>query len=226
MDVWSLTSAALRRWYVLLPALLVTGLLTLSAGRSIAPEYETSGAVLLIPPSTVTGPNNPYAASSGPEALGIIISGSEVRARLAASGLEPSYEVTVARRSPIFTVKVRSNERERTLETGAAVIDALKQELVRGQREFGVPQVAMVTVKVLDAPDTLGVISSGATRVKAVVGLLGVIVSVGLAVTSDDVVLLFRRRRQPPGGPGPAQRTNSHARARPRGESPPLRASA
>lgn len=203
MDVWSLTRAALRRWYVLLPALLVTGLLVASAGRSVAPEYETTGAALLVQPSIVTGPNNPYAASSGPEVLRIIVSGSSVRSRLAAQGMDPSYELAVTNRTPIFNVRVRSGDRERALATGEAVIDALRQELAYGQQQSGIPEEAMATIQVIDAPDAVSTVGGGATRVKAVVAFLGLAASVALAVTFDDVLLLLSRRRP---------RTTGHSR--------------
>lgn len=195
MDVWNLTRAALRRWYVLLPALLVTALLTSSAGSSIAPEYETTGAALLVPPAVGGGPANPYTASSGPEVLRTIVSGSAVRSRLAAQGLDPGYDLSVTSRTPIFTITVRSDGQQRALGTGAAVIEALRQELTRAQAGFGVPPAAMASVQVIDAPDTAAEVGNGAIRIKAVVGLLGVVGSLALAITFDDLLLLVRRRR-------------------------------
>jgi hypothetical protein len=196
MDVWSLTRAALRRWYVLLPALLITALLTSSAGNSAAPEYETTGAALMVPPAVAADVVNPYSSSSGPEVLRTIVSGSAVRGRLAAQGLESGYELTITSRTPIFNITVRSEDRQRALGTGAAVIEALRQELTSAQADFGVPPSAMATVQVIDAPDTVTSVGSGAVRIKAVVALLGVIGSVALAVTFDDLLLLVRRRRQ------------------------------
>ena len=196
MDVWSLTRAALRRWYVLLPALLVTALLTAGAGSSIAPEYETTGAALLVPPAVAEGPANPYAASSGPEVLRTIVSGSAVRSKLAAQGLEAGYDLSVTSRTPIFNITVRSDGQQKALGTGAAVVEALRQELINAQAGFGVPPAAMASVQVIDAPDTAAEVGSGAVRVKAVVGLLGVVGSLALAVTFDDLLLLLRKRRQ------------------------------
>ena len=195
MDVWSLTRAALRRWYFLLPALLITAVLTSSAGSSITPEFETTGAALMVPPATAGGPANPYAASSGPEVLRTIVSGSAVRSRLATQGLEPGFELTVTSRTPIFNITVRSDDRQRALGTGAAVVEALRQEVTSAQANFGVPPAAMATVQVIDAPDTVTEVGSGAIRVKAVVGLLGVVGSLALAITFDDLLLLVRRRR-------------------------------
>lgn len=196
MDVWSLTRAALRRWYVLLPALLLTAVLTSSAGSSVAPEFETTGAALMVPPAMAADVVNPYAASSGPEVLRTIVNGSAVRSRLAAQGLESGYELSITSRTPIFNIRARSADRQRALGTGAAVIEALRQELTTAQADFGVPPRAMATVQVIDAPDTVTSVGSGAIRVKAVVGLLGVIGSLALAITFDDLLLLLRRRRQ------------------------------
>lgn len=194
MDVRSLTLAALRRWYVLLPALLMTAVLTLSVGDSIVPEYETAGAALLVPPAVVAGPTNPYAASSGPEVLRTVVSGSAVRSRLVAQGLEGEYELGVTNRTPIFNISVRSDDEQRTLETASAVVEALRQELARGQAEFGIPANAMATIQVIDAPDTVVEVGSGALRAKAAVALVGVVASVALALTYDDLLLLLRRR--------------------------------
>jgi hypothetical protein len=195
VDVWSLTVAALRRWYVLVPALLVTALVTMSAGSTIAPEYETTGAALLVAPGVASDKVNPYASSSGPEVLRTIVNGSAVRARFAAQGLQPDFEITVTPRTPIYHVKVRSGDRQRTVGTASAVIEALRQELANGQREFGIPPEAMVTIQIIDAPDSLSEVGTGAVPVKALVALLGIGASVALAVTYDDIRNLIRRRR-------------------------------
>jgi hypothetical protein len=195
VDVWSLTVAALRRWYVFLPALLVTAVLTMSAGSSIAPEYETTGAALLVPPGVASEKVNPYAASSGPEVLRTIVNGSAVRGRFAAQGLEPGYEITVTTRTPIYQIRVRSGDRQRTVGTASAVIEALRQELAKGQREFGIPPEAMVTVQIIDAPDSVVEVGTGTLPIKALVALLGLSASVALAVTYDDIRNLIRRRR-------------------------------
>lgn len=210
MDVWRLTMAALRRWYVLVPALGLAAALVIASGRGVAPEYETTGAALLVPPAVQSTSTNVYAQSSGPQALQIIVSGSATRAKLAAQGFDASYDVRVASRSSIFELDVRGADATTTIATGSAVLDELAAQLQEQQAALGIQSQAMAQLQILDAPDAVSASNSSATRVMAVVALLGVIGSVALAVCFDDLVLLLRRRRAyqrtltPEGGSGDA----------------------
>lgn len=206
MDVWSLTRAALRRWYVLLPGLGLAAVLTVLAGQSVAPEYETTGSALLVPPPFQATRSNPYDTPSAPEALRLIVSSSETRARLAAQGLDPSYEVVVTNRTPIFTVRVRASSMQLALATGAGVFASLMQELERGQGALAIPAQARARLQIIDAPDSVTSITSGATRVQAVVALLGFVLSITAAVVCDDLLLLRRLRQRP----APAHAARDH----------------
>lgn len=203
MDIWGLTKAALRRWYILLPGILITGVLAAMVGQGIDPEYETSGAALLVQSPGEEFLGNPYAETSGPSALQIIVSSSQTRARLAASGLDGDYELTVDNRTPIFRIAVTSATAETAVATGQAVIDELAVTLQAEQLARGVPESAMATIQVLDAPDAVLTVSSSRFRTLAVIGVVGIIVSLGLAIFFDDLMMLLRRRRpSPDGDPG------------------------
>ncbi len=80
MDVWGITLATLRRWYILLPVLAVAGLLALALGRSASPEYQATGTMMLTPPRSSSPIANPFVnAQSASEALTIILNGPQTR---------------------------------------------------------------------------------------------------------------------------------------------------
>ena len=60
MDVWGITLATLRRWYVCLPIVAVAVAMALLAGRSASPEYDATGTVMLTPPRVGSEIANPF----------------------------------------------------------------------------------------------------------------------------------------------------------------------
>ena len=64
MDVWRITVAAVRRWYVLVPLLALTVVLALAAGRGVKEEYEVTGAAMVVPGRSYSEIPNPYGGPS------------------------------------------------------------------------------------------------------------------------------------------------------------------
>lgn len=196
MDIWRITVAALRRWYVLLPLLAVTGVLVMLAGNSVAPEYEGQAGAMLTAPRAATELANPYSSiTNANEALGIVLNSTESRRAVLEQGLSPSYEIGVASRSTILQVSVRADSPEVAVATGQAVLDLAVQELATRQTEAGLPPEAQFTLSVLEPPGVTAIVETGSVRVQAVVGLLGAGLSLLVAVLLDDIVGLWNRAR-------------------------------
>lgn len=196
MDVWRITLAALRRWYVLLPMLAVTGVLVMLSGNRVAPEYEGQAGAMLTPPRAATELANPYGSITGAnEALGIVLGSTESRRAVMEQGLSPSYEIGVASRSTILQISVRAASPEVAVATGQAVLDLAAQELSTRQTETGLPPEAQVTLSVLEPPAVTAIVDTGSLRIQAVVGVLGAGLSLLVAVLFDDIVGLWKRAR-------------------------------
>lgn len=197
MDVWRITVAAVRRWYVLLPLLALTAVAAVAAGRGVQPEYQVVGTAMLVPGRSLSQTPNPYGNVDDANAAVVIVLGSaETRAKVAAEGLNPNYEVASVSRSTLLNFSVRADTPESGIATGTALLKAAEKELTTRQRDAGIPVSARYNITVLQEPSVSQVVTDGKTRIMAVVGLLGASLSLLVAVLFDDIVGLIRRWRQ------------------------------
>lgn len=194
MDVWRITVAALRRWYILLPLLALTGLATFAVGDGVRPQYQVTATVMLVPGTTQTEIANPYSISEQTTtAISIVLNNSESRGQIAERGLNSEYETTARARTTILDFSVLAATPEVGLETGQAVFDLAQQELAERQGAVGIPTSAQVGVQILQPPAVSDVVEEGKLRNMAIVGILGAAISLLVAVLFDDLVGLIRR---------------------------------
>lgn len=198
MDVWRITVAALRRWYVLVPLLALTALMMLAVGRGVQPEYDVTGTTMVVPGPSVPQVPNPY---GGPDdannAVTIVLNSPEARAMIADQGLIPSYEVSPQSRSTIMNFEVRGLSQQAAVDTGFAVFQMAATELRDRQTAAGIRGDQQYSIDVLQTPSVSATVAEGKLRNMAVVGVLGGALSLATAVFFDDVVgLLLRRRRR------------------------------
>lgn len=197
MDVWGITLATLRRWYVFLPILAAAVLLALAVGRSANPEYEASGSMLLTPARSSSPIANPFVNAQGAsEALTIILNGPETKTRLNDSGLTGTVTVSSASRSSVIAMRSVSTDPEKALALIDAVIDIASDELTERQQSAGIGPDSLIGLQVLAAPSITSVANDTAIRVQAVILGLGAVAGITLAVLFDDIVGLIKRRRQ------------------------------
>lgn len=197
MDVWRITLAALRRWYILLPLLALTGWGAWVAGNGIQPEYEVQATVMLTPGTTASEVPNPYGGlDEANQAVGIVLNSTESRAQIAEQGLSAEYEVVPESRSTIMYFTVRADDPESAVATGVALINMVETELSARQSAAQVPDSSQFGIDVLAPPSVLEAIYDGKLRVQAIIGILGASVALVVAVLFDDIVGLLRRRRR------------------------------
>ena len=197
VDVWRITLAAIRRWYILIPLLAVTGWGAWVAGEGIHPEYEVQATAMLLPGTTVSEVPNPYGGiDEANQAVAIVLSSAESLSQIAAQGLSTEYTVTPESRSNILRFSVRADDPETAVATGTALLDLVRNELSTRQDEAGVPSSSQIGIDVLAAPAVLDVVYEGKLRVQAIIGLLGASIALVVAVLFDDIVGLVKRRRR------------------------------
>lgn len=197
MDVWRITVATLRRWYVFLPLLALTGWAVLVVGNGVSPEYEVQASAMITPNREEGAIPNPYdTISQATAAVAIVLNSPEARDRVGERGLISSYEVSSLQRSTIMKVSVRGDTEEGALATGDAVLQMIHDELSQRQTAAGLAPDAQYGMDILVQPAVIEVIRDGALRVQAVVGLLGASVALVIAVLFDDIVGLIRQRRR------------------------------
>lgn len=190
MDVWGLTVAALRRWYVLLPLLAISLAAAYLVGSRTQADYEVTGAVVLVVPEQAVP--NPYAGDFASELLGIRLMSNSTREDFVSQGLPGEYEIDYERRSPVMTMTVVAGSEAVAVETAGEVVAYLDEALDSAQKERDVPRASRVTLEIVDAPDAAEPVVSGRLRVTGVVAVAGTILSLACAVLVD--VILVRRR--------------------------------
>lgn len=194
MDVWRITVAVVRRWYVFLPLIALTVLGVLEVGEGVDPQYEVTATAILVPGTASSEIDNPYGSMDETnQVLSIVVEGTEARERIEAAGLEPGYELDPRSRSRIMNFLVVSDSPEVGLTTGDAVLELARQELAERQGAVGIPEDAQVGLQVLQAPTVAEVVTEGKTRSMAIVGVLGSGFAVLVAVLFDDLVGLLKR---------------------------------
>jgi len=194
MDVWRITVAALRRWYIFLPLLLATGLGAYLVGQGVNPQYDVRATAVLVPGPQPSDVANPYGTLDNTnQVLSIVLDATTTRDALEAQGLNREYEAIPRARSSILDVTVLGDTPEEGLATTDAVLDWAREELNTRQVEAGIPQESQVTLQILQAPTVTDVVAEGRLRNMAIVGIMGAAFSLLVAVLFDDLMGLFKR---------------------------------
>lgn len=194
MDVWQITVAALRRWYILLPLLALTAFAALRVGEGVHPQYEASATAIIVPGPVASEIESPYGnRNETTQVIAIVLGATEARDAIAAQGLNPDYSVQVASRSNVLDVNVLSDSESVSLATGDAVLERARQELVQRQDEAGIPANAQYGLQVLQPPTITDVVAEGKLRNMAVVGIVGAAFALLVAVLFDDLMGLGKR---------------------------------
>jgi hypothetical protein len=194
VDVWGLTVAALRRWYILLPLLAISLVAAIALGSRAQSEYEVTGSVMLVAPPQENP--NPFADDYASEILGIGLASSSTREDMANQGLSDAYELAYDRGSPIISMRVVAPTEALALQTADELVARLDRTLSSAQTERGIPRSTRVALDVVDAPDVAEPVVTGRLRLTAVIALAGGILSVACAVLADVILLRRRDRRQ------------------------------
>src|SRR5690625_7098112 len=94
LDVWRITVATLRRWYIFLPLLALTLAAVHVVGQGVEPEYEVRATALITPGRAPAEVPNPYGGSTqASAAVAIVLTSVEMRSHVEAQGLLPTYEI-------------------------------------------------------------------------------------------------------------------------------------
>ncbi|TDE94056.1 hypothetical protein EXU48_11410 [Occultella glacieicola] len=196
MDVWSITVAALRRWYILLPLLALSGAAAYAVGERVQPEYNIAASAIVVPGRAVAEIANPYGGlDDANSVLGIVLNGTETQAEVAAAGLVPTYTVAPTTRSTVLNFEVRADTPEAGVATGEMVFELAREELTTRQTNAGLPPATQYGLDVLQEPAVTAVVADGKTRNMAIVGVLGAALSLLIAVLFDDLIGLIKRAR-------------------------------
>jgi hypothetical protein len=238
MDLLDLLKLMFRRWYVAAPIVALTVGAALALGASIQPEYKTSAAVLLVPPTVSVPapapnappqPGNPWlrvGEGAMAQAVQISVSAHDARTKIVAAGGDSGYEVSVINRSSILTMDITAGTRASALATVTELTKLVKDVVASKQAEYRPRAGEQITTEVLDPGENITPSRSNVLRAQIVVGVIGLLLAAALTVLFDAIARRgsasrqgSRRRARPPviwdGAPAGADQEPSRAGHRP-----------
>lgn len=212
MDLAAVIRSLLRRWYVVLAGLLITGAAGYAVLTQIPPTYTASGTVLLLPPTATVEGENPLLQLGGLEQPASLVvaylAGSSARAEFAETFPTAEYDIVVdpLSRGPLLVVTMQDVTEQGTMDALQALLDQVPATLDLLQDDVAAPAVARLgsTPLTVDVEPTVS--SKDALRAVVVVGVGGIALTLLLAVGIDGVSRQRRSRRATKAtGSGPAQ---------------------
>jgi capsular polysaccharide biosynthesis protein len=217
MDLWTIIKIVVRRWYLSVPLLLLTGAVGYQAVSSAAPLYQTTATVLLVVnsqvPPTAGGPVtpgasaklNPYLSFNGSlsitaNAVAHVIADDAHRKVFADRGLQADYKLTPATEIPGVIVDVTGPDAVKVAETGRLAVNEMHDLLGTFQDEAGVPADQRIEMKILDAPTAAAQLQPKTARLVAGIGAVGLVMTMGLVLLAESLANARRSRRRATAG--------------------------
>ena len=208
MDLWEAVVVAFRRWYVMVPVLLVIGIIVaLPLAQSVAPLHEASATVQYLPPPVsdlrpgdrvrqvgqpLLGPSKPCVRHRTVGGIGGLRS-SDSRDR----GSTPISRLEIDRREPVLTIATQSTSADSTLSTLDALVEfAVDEARIRQEQQFvgGDPEFFVVAdVPFRDTSTTIDLTSR--TRARVLLLAVAAVLAMGAAVAVESVLAAIERQR-------------------------------
>lgn len=203
MDLWDLAKLMGRRWYLMAPMVILTLAATSWALLTIKPDYTSTGQIMLIPPADRT-PLTPAELQSTntwvevgedimAKALSISLNTNQTHKEIEGEGFSTAFEVAAEDRSSILTVTATAT----TAEAAQATVQRLEKQITREVEEMQArykPKAGRaISTQVLDAGDTIEVVSSKVKRAAVVIIGVGLLLTAAVTIVGDNI--LRRRAR-------------------------------
>ncbi|WP_405450610.1 O-antigen ligase family protein [Streptomyces erythrochromogenes] len=227
MSIRELVAVLRRRWYVIVPAILLSLLAALHLYRSVPVAYQSQSSVALLDSSAASklppSFGNPISNAGGAlvvtaDVLIRTLSGADSARELHSLGVSDPYTVGFAANTsgPLLTLTVTGTDREKVLEETNILTGFAGEQLNALQAAAKVQPAYMVQTAPVVLPQTP--VPQLKSRYQQVLGVLIVGVGTGfvLSFVADALAAARRRRRErsaeDSGGPGRAGRRRSRGR--------------
>jgi hypothetical protein len=213
VDFWKTLLVLVRRWYVAVPAMLVSVGLAAMAYQSIPPKYETTGSIILLSPAqgasggasrTGGGPTNPLLSFDGSlettaQLLTQVLLSPAVAKQLAAQGATGDYEVGDANLGgPFVNVVATGQSPSEAQRTVTLVLTRARLELQERQEALNAPRASYINAGDVVRPTEAKLLVGGKIRGAGAALALGLAASLGSAFMIESIVEHRRDRRGVP----------------------------
>lgn len=208
-----------RRWYIVVPALILAVAVALSLWINVKPGFERSATQVLLPASTdIPDDANPFLYLGGlGQAADVVV--RAVSAESVTSTITEGYdgvEVRIARDTssgaPVIVTTVTAESDDDTAEVLEAFVRETGQRLDAIQADSDVPPEGRIGIKTLSIDETSRIDQKNRLTVTAVSGVAILVGGLVLAAVLDGM-LMSRSRR--PGRVGAAQEPEAAEESRP-----------
>lgn len=202
MDLWAIIKVVVRRWYAVLPVLVLTAASAFQVHRS-PPTYEANGSALLVAPSNATGATgqpvkqNAYLIFSGSlnitaSAVSRVMNDTATRDGYFEAGLLPDYEIGADPSIPLIGVTATGSDPEVVVATVKRALADVSNQLKSLQDQAEAPADLRIGVRELVNPTRADSLRGNVGRTMATVGALGLLLAVAVALTLEGIIT--RRR--------------------------------
>ncbi|MGH3694116.1 MAG: hypothetical protein ACRDRX_09075 [Pseudonocardiaceae bacterium] len=198
MDVLLAMKAAVRRWYIAGPMLLLTMVVSAFSFLNSASAWQTSGTLLILPPLAPTSTATTDSGGTRLQAalLADNLNSDVVQASLKANGATGIFQAKSSTELPLVSVAVEGNSADVAANTLKIVLDSGDAVMADLQQRIGTNKADFYR-SVRSVADSSPKFSASSRLVGAIgIGVGGTALSVLLAAVVDG--LLTRRRQNDP----------------------------
>ncbi|SEM33573.1 hypothetical protein [Streptacidiphilus jiangxiensis] len=198
MDLAEIARVMRRRWYVMLPGLLLTGVLAAAIIVVLPLKYQSQATVELLNSQKATVPfdGNPFLSTQTSltgmaDSLGRNLDSDAAKADLASRGVTDTYNAMIAdnAQAPLMWLSVTGTDQAKVLAEDTTLTAYAAERLQQFQTQQNVPADAVIRIVTIVAPQSP--VAQTKTRIEYTV-LAGL---VGLALSLAATFFVEARRR-------------------------------
>lgn len=198
MDLWTIIKVVVRRWYAVLPVLMLTAAFALVVQKA-PPTYEANGSALLVAPNSATGATgqpvkqNSFLIFSGSlnitaSAVSRVMNDTATREAYFKAGLLHDYEIGADPSIPLIGVTATGSDPEVVVATVKRALADVSDHLKSLQDQAEAPADLRIGVRELVNPTRADSLRGNVGRTMATVAALGLLLAVAVALTLEGIL--------------------------------------
>jgi hypothetical protein len=221
MDFWGTVRVLRRRWYIALPAVLLTGILALYVYVTVPTRYESSGVLVLTSPAA----GGRYTANTKPEdvvkvnpllqfdgsltttaqILTQILGDPKTAEELAGEGSTAVYTANTGPvGGPLLFVTTEADSPEAAEGLVGKVLEKTVAELAAQQKALSAPEQTFITAQILVKPTTASAKIGGKVRYVGAATVVLLLLTLASTFAADSIMTRAKRRKEGKDGKDPA----------------------
>lgn len=217
MDFWGTVRVLRRRWYIALPAVLLTGVLALYVYITVPTRYESSGVLVLTSPaaggrySEKTKPEdvvrvNPLLQFDGSltttaQILTQVLGDPKTAEELAGKKSTATYTANTGPvGGPLLFISTEADSPEVAEGLVGKVLDKTVAELASQQKALNAPEQTFITAQILVKPTTASAKIGGKVRYVGAATVVLLLLTIASTFAADSIMLKAKRRKDKESG--------------------------